>query len=106
MKHRKTSQRDSSSRDIRPTADFSIDETDSNSDSTAQLVAVPAAYELRSNQSTSNQASTLAVNATIRIAEEIVSRSVPLMINYFTRKHDCPIPLDDNPRKRKPDTIT
>lgn len=55
-------------------------------DSSANLSALSAAYELGSRQSTANQAHSLALNATVRVLEEILSRSIPLVMDRFTKK--------------------
>lgn len=54
----------------------------------ASISALAAAYELGSKQSTVTQARSLALNATVRIFEEIVSRSVPILIAYIVKKHE------------------
>jgi hypothetical protein len=65
-----------------------IDAGDSGlvADSAPSLSALSAAYEMGSRQSTATQARSLALNATVRIVEEIVSRSIPIMIAHFAKK--------------------
>ena len=57
-------------------------------DSSANLSALSAAYELGSRQSTANQARSLALNATVRVFEEILSRAIPLVMDRFIKKAD------------------
>jgi hypothetical protein len=88
--------RDRKGRDSKRTASGSlgiasldaIDVGDSGheADSAASLSALSAAYEMGSRQSTATQARSLALNATVRVVEEIVSRSIPVLIAHFTKK--------------------
>lgn len=67
---------------------MSIDDSSREQASQGSLSALSAAFELGSRQSTANQARTLLLNATVRIFEEIVSRSVPIMISRFVNRTD------------------
>jgi hypothetical protein len=91
MRHRKV--RDSKQNQSAALGIASLDSATSDDNVTGQassssLSALSAAYELGSKQSTANQARTLAVNVTARVFEEIVSRSVPIVIAYLARKQE------------------
>ena len=83
--------RDSSCTAAGPLGIASLDTIDAGesglvADSAPSLSALSAAYEMGSRQSTATQARSLALNATVRIVEEIVSRSIPIMIAHFAKK--------------------
>ncbi len=59
-------------------------------DPSVGLAALSAAYELGSRQSSNSQTRSLVLNATVRIFEEIASRSIPLIIAYYAQKQDRP----------------
>ncbi|XZE18865.1 hypothetical protein SH449x_004172 [Pirellulaceae bacterium SH449] len=64
------------------------DDANTQHDSTASLTALSAAYDLGSRQSTATQARSLALNATVRIIEEVLARTVPIVIDHFSKKQD------------------
>jgi ElaB/YqjD/DUF883 family membrane-anchored ribosome-binding protein len=70
----------------------SIDNTNTSAavegrDPDASLTALSTSYEPGSSQTTASHAGSLALNATVRIIEEVISRSVPIIIAYLINKH-------------------
>ncbi|MCU0718801.1 MAG: hypothetical protein MUC83_03785 [Pirellula sp.] len=85
---KKTSQRDSDVLGLASLDSSSNNDSQNLIDPSANLSALSAAYELGSRQSTANQARSLALNATVRVFEEILSRAIPLVMDRFTKKTD------------------